>query len=158
MEGIKTLRTFIIKSTLALAVFFLTLPFNAHAQEGAAWAERVRDIQAALREAGVDGWLFYDFRGSDPLAYRILRLDVRGITTRRWFYFVPATGEPTKIVHSIERGKLDQLPGRKLVYLPWEQLHEYLRETLTRRGQGALLHVQRGNKRIYTRGGLPVKS
>src|ERR1051325_10624533 len=94
-------------------------------------AERVKEIQAALRDAKLDGWLFYDFRGSDPLAYRILKLGQRGITTRRWFYFVPATGEPVKLVHSIERDKLDTLPGRKLVYLPWQQLHNYLRETLT---------------------------
>ena len=94
-------------------------------------AERVREIQQALTEAKLDGWLFYDFRGSDPLAYRILKLGQRGLTTRRWFYFVPAAGEPVKLVHSIERDKLDQLPGRKLVYLPWQQLHDYLRETLT---------------------------
>jgi Xaa-Pro aminopeptidase len=94
-------------------------------------AERVREIQAALTEAKIDGWLFYDFRGSDPLAYRILKLDQRGITTRRWFYYIPATGQPVKLVHSIERGKLDQLPGKKLIFLPWQQLHGYLRETLT---------------------------
>jgi Xaa-Pro aminopeptidase len=65
------------------------------------------------------------------LAYRILKLDQRGITTRRWFYYVPATGEPVKLVHSIERGKLDAMPGKKLIFLPWQQLHAYLRETLT---------------------------
>jgi Xaa-Pro aminopeptidase len=105
----------------------------AHAQTP---AERVTQIQAALREAKLDGWLFYDFRNSDPLAYRILKLDTRtmGITTRRWFYFIPATGEPTKIVHSIERGKLDQLPGARKIYLPWQQLHSFVRETITAGG------------------------
>ncbi|OLE50910.1 MAG: hypothetical protein AUG51_25635 [Acidobacteria bacterium 13_1_20CM_3_53_8] len=88
-------------------------------------------MQAALREAHLDGWLFYDFRGSDPLAYRILKLDRNGITTRRWFYYIPANGEPVKIVHAIERGKLDQLPGRKIVYLPWQELQSDLRETIT---------------------------
>jgi Xaa-Pro aminopeptidase len=87
-------------------------------------------IQQALLEAGLDGWLFYDFRGSDPLAASILGLDVSAHTTRRWFYFVPARGEPTRIVHSIERGSLDAVPGRKLVYLPWQQLHEQLKSTL----------------------------
>ncbi len=116
---------------LALAVLLLSF-FAVNAQsETRDSAARVREIQAALKEAGLDGWLFYDFRGSDPLAYRILKLDQRGITTRRWFYYVPASGEPVKLVHSIERGKLDALPGKKLIFLPWQQLHTYLRETLT---------------------------
>jgi Xaa-Pro aminopeptidase len=115
---------------LTLALLLLS-PLAVRAQSGqASPAARVREIQSALKEAGLDGWLFYDFRGSDPLAYRILKLDQRGITTRRWFYYVPATGEPVKLVHSIERGKLDALPGKKLVFLPWQQLHAYLRETL----------------------------
>ncbi|MDX6694145.1 MAG: hypothetical protein QOF02_1748 [Blastocatellia bacterium] len=129
------MRRLSIKTALATTTLLLSLLFsiNAHAQGDAQQASvaRVREIQAALREAGFDGWLFYDFRGSDPLAYRILKLDQRGITTRRWFYYIPATGEPVKIVHSIERGKLDQLPGSKLVFLPWQQLHEDLRRTLT---------------------------
>jgi Xaa-Pro dipeptidase len=129
------MRPLSIKTTLALlALATLLFPFTTRAQqEGvkASSAERVLEIQSALREAGLDGWLFYDFRGSDPLAYRILKLDQRGITTRRWFYYIPATGEPVKIVHSIERGKLDRLPGKKLVFLPWPQLHEFLRQTLT---------------------------
>jgi Xaa-Pro aminopeptidase len=93
-------------------------------------AARVSEIQSALREAGLDGWLFYDFRQSDPLAYRILKLDPKQFSTRRWFYFVPAEGEPTRINHAIEQGKLDLLPGRKLVYSSWPLLHEHLRETL----------------------------
>jgi Xaa-Pro dipeptidase len=116
----------------AFLLLLLAFPFDSRAQSET--AERVKAIQAALREAQVDGWLFYDFRGSDPLAYRILKLDQRGITTRRWFYYIPARGEPVKLVHSIERDKLDQLPGRKRIYLPWPQLHAYLRETLTTGG------------------------
>jgi Xaa-Pro dipeptidase len=99
--------------------------------------ERVNEIQSALREAGLDGWLFYDFRGSDPLAYRILKLDTHGITSRRWFYYIPATGEPVKIVHSIERDKLDSLPGRKMVFLPWQQLQSHVREALTSGSSGS---------------------
>ncbi len=90
----------------------------------------LNQIQDALAQAGLDGWLFYDFRGSDPLAASILGLDPAAHTTRRWFYFVPARGEPTRIVHSIERGSLDAVPGRKLVYLPWQQLHEHVKSTL----------------------------
>jgi Xaa-Pro aminopeptidase len=87
-------------------------------------------IQQALIAADLDGWLFYDFRGSDPIASSVLGLDPAAHTTRRWFYFVPARGEPMRVVHSIERGSLDAVPGRKLVYLPWQQLHEHLRGTL----------------------------
>ena len=64
-------------------------------------AEWVTEIQAALRAAKLDGWLFCDFRHSDPLAYRILKLDENMLASRRWFYYVPATGEPVKIVQSI---------------------------------------------------------
>ncbi len=92
--------------------------------------QRISNIQTALQIAQLDGWLFYDFRHSDPLAYRILKLDPHTHTTRRWYYFVPATGEPTKIVHRIEQEKLDALPGRKCVYLPWQEQHEFLREAL----------------------------
>jgi Xaa-Pro aminopeptidase len=138
---------------VAFASTLLIFSLDARAQGEA--PERVRDIQAALREAGVDGWLFYDFRGSDPLAYRILKLGQQGITTRRWFYYIPATGEPTKIVHSIERGKLDQLPGKKLIFLPWQQLHAHLRDTLTSGGRGNLVHTRRGNLRVYARRDVP---
>src|SRR3954464_122670 len=86
-------------------------------------AERVAEIQKALRVVKVDGWLFYDFRGSDPLAPRILKLGEHASGSRRWFYYIPATGEPTKIVHSIERGKLDALPGQRIVYRSWEEQH-----------------------------------
>lgn len=117
-------------------VFLLLAVFNTARAQEVSPTERVKAIQAALREAKIDGWLFYDFRGSDPLAYRILRLDQHGITTRRWFYYIPATGEPVKLVHSIERDKLDALPGSKKVYLPWQQLHAFLREALTTGGAG----------------------
>jgi Xaa-Pro dipeptidase len=92
--------------------------------------ERVTEIQSALRSAKLDGWLFYDFRHSDPLAYRILKLDENMAVSRRWFYYVPASGEPVKVVMSIEQFKLDTLPGRKLVYRGWEELHGRLREAL----------------------------
>src|SRR6267143_1507935 len=62
-------------------------------------AERVGEIQKALQAAKIDGWLFYDFRGSDLIALRVLKLDEHAIGSRRWFYYVPKTGEPTKIVH-----------------------------------------------------------
>ncbi len=98
---------------------------------------RVQDIQHALKEAGLDGWLFYDFRKSDPLAYRILLLDRAAFASRRWAYYIPASGEPVKIVHRIEQEKLDELPGRHLVYNRWQQLHGHIREALYGAGDGS---------------------
>src|SRR5436190_18255405 len=91
----------------------------------------IESLQKALQQDKLDGWLFYSFRGSDPIAENILKLDHAKFTTRRWFYFVPAKGTPQKIVHAIETATLDSLPGDKHVYLPWQQLHEFLRETLS---------------------------
>jgi Xaa-Pro dipeptidase len=92
--------------------------------------EPIRAIQAALQEAGVDGWLFADFRGSDPLAYRILKLTNAGILSRRWYYYLPATGEPRKLMHRIESHSLDVLPGRPLPYASWPELHAQLKGAL----------------------------
>jgi Xaa-Pro aminopeptidase len=77
---------------------------------------RLEEIAGALAAAGFDGWLFYDFRMSDPLAYRILELPEGGIATRRWFCFVPATGKPTAIVSAVEAHRLDALGADKVVY------------------------------------------
>jgi Xaa-Pro aminopeptidase len=76
-------------------------------------------IQEALRENGLDGWLFFDHHRRDPLAYRILGIADDVNPTRRWYYFVPAHSEPRKLVHRIESGALDTLPGRKESYSSW---------------------------------------
>jgi Xaa-Pro aminopeptidase len=91
---------------------------------------RIEEIQVALRAEGIDGWLFFSFRGSDPIALNVLGLDRSEIATRRWAYFVPATGEPRKVVHVIEPHALDTLPGRQRTYLPWQQLHGELNDAL----------------------------
>jgi Xaa-Pro aminopeptidase len=84
---------------------------------------RVDDIARALAEAGLDGWLFYDFRLSDPLAYRILGLPEEGLTTRRWFYFIPADGPPQALVSAVEAHRLDALPASpRLVYRSERQM------------------------------------
>ena len=87
-------------------------------------------IQQALRERKLGGWLLCDFHNRDHLAYRVLGLDMTKLTTRRWFYFIPAKGEPRKLVHSVESRKLDALPGKKEVFLPWTQLHSSLKRML----------------------------
>ena len=79
-------------------------------------------IQAALRKAGFDGWLFYDHHHRDPIGERILGLDPKAHITRRWYYFVPAEGDPRKLVHRIEQGRLDSLPGSKGQYSSWQEL------------------------------------
>ncbi|HEX2919294.1 MAG TPA: M24 family metallopeptidase, partial [Edaphobacter sp.] len=79
-------------------------------------------IQRALREHDFDGWLFYDHHYRDPLSYRILGLGEGLHVTRRWFYYIPAEGEPKKLVHRIEAGRLDALPGAKAVYSSWQEL------------------------------------
>jgi len=83
-------------------------------------------VQSAIRDAGVDGWLLYDFRGTDPIARNVLGLDPQKVGTRRWFYFVPARGTPRKLVHAIETKALDAVPGDTTVYLTWQSLDEGL--------------------------------
>lgn len=87
-------------------------------------------IQAALRDQKLDGWLFYDHHHRDPLAYRILGLDEDSFVSRRWFYFIPAQGQPGKLVHRIESGKLDTLSGYKEEYSSWQELEQKLEKML----------------------------
>src|SRR5579863_3312513 len=89
-------------------------------------------IQLALRSAGHDGWLFYDHHHRDPIGERVLGLDPKAHITRRWYYFIPATGEPRKLVHRIEQGRLDTLPGSKGLYSSWQELAAGLQAMLTR--------------------------
>jgi Xaa-Pro dipeptidase len=92
---------------------------------------RLDAVQDALRSANVDGWLFYDHHHRDPIANRILGIDPHAHVTRRWYYFVPATGEPQKLVHRIEAGRLDSLPGAKSAYSSWQELAAALESMLT---------------------------
>ena len=78
---------------------------------------KIEKIQESLRERKIDGWLFYDFHNRDLIAYRILNLPLTKLTTRRWFYFIPASGEPIKLVHMVEPTKLDSLPGLSLIHI-----------------------------------------
>ena len=90
----------------------------------------LKGIQSALRERSFDAWLFYDHHHRDPIAYRVLGLRTDQMVTRRWFYVIPAQGEPRKLVHRIEAGHLDPLPGEKQVYSPWPELWEKLKSML----------------------------
>jgi Xaa-Pro aminopeptidase len=88
-------------------------------------------MQTDLLAARVDGWLFYDFRGRDPIAQRILKLP-EGMRTRRWFYFVPARGTPRKLVHKIEAQALESLPGETSYYAGLQELEKGLSKILGR--------------------------
>ena len=82
-------------------------------------------IQAELKQRGLDGWLLYDFLHRDPISYRVLGLEP-AMVKRRWFYFIPATGAPRKLVHRVEPAQLDTLPGEKQNYSAWTELREKL--------------------------------
>jgi Xaa-Pro dipeptidase len=88
-------------------------------------------IQAELRASKLDGWLFYDHHRRDPIANHILGLGKDGIASRRWYYFIPAKGEPRKLVHRIEQGALDAVPGKTLVYSGWQELYKMLPKLLS---------------------------
>ena len=76
-------------------------------------------IQEALKQEGLDGWLFFDHHIRDPLAYKVLGLSPLRTPSRRWYYLIPAQGEARALVHRIESGMLDSLPGEKRVYSGW---------------------------------------
>jgi Xaa-Pro dipeptidase len=100
-------------------------------------------IQAALRDQKMAGWLFYDHHYRDPLAYRILGLGAGLLVTRRWFYFIPAEGEPKKLVHRIEAGRLDALPGTKATYSSWQELEAQVEAMVAGAGRIAMQYSPR---------------
>jgi Xaa-Pro aminopeptidase len=87
-------------------------------------------IQRELTAAGVDGWLLYDFHNRDAIAYHVLGMDYGKFTSRRWFYWIPASGDPVRLCHKVEARKLDALPGEKRLYLSWRELHASLKAML----------------------------
>lgn len=86
----------------------------------------LKAMQTAIRDEGVDGWLLVDFRRSNPIAHRVLGLPEHAFFSRRWFYYVPAHGEPTRLVSAVESHVLDRLTGEKRVFHTWQELHEQL--------------------------------
>ncbi len=91
----------------------------------------IKAIQAELRAAKLDGWLLYDLYHRDLIAYRVLGLE-GVLAKRRWFYLIPAKGEPRKLVHRIEPAVLDTLPGSKLLYAGYDELAAALPKLLGR--------------------------
>ena len=90
-------------------------------------------IQRALTAERLDGWLLYDFHGSNPIAQQLAGLSGGAhMTTRRWYYLIPASGPPRGLVHAIEQHNLDHLPGSRILYAGREQLDEGLTALLGR--------------------------
>ncbi|HTV54748.1 MAG TPA: M24 family metallopeptidase [Terriglobia bacterium] len=97
----------------------------------------LKAIQESLREAQLDAWLFYDHHHRDAIAYRILKIPV-ALCTRRWYYVIPSSGEPEKLVHRIEAASLAALPGRERLYASWRAQHDELRAMLAGRKRVAM--------------------
>ena len=94
----------------------------------------LEQIQEALQSERLDGWLFYDFRKSNPIAYQILSIPLDSFFSRRWFYFVPASGTPTALVSAVESHVLNSLPGEKRIFRTWQEMRSHL-ETLLPAGK-----------------------
>ncbi len=110
--------------------------------------DKIEEIQAELRRRKVPAWLFYDHHHRDAISYRILGLPESLMVSRRWFYLIPAQGEPVKLVHRIEPHHLDTLPGKKQFYAPWQELVDRLRELL--RGLPAVAMQFSPNNMVFT--------
>jgi Xaa-Pro aminopeptidase len=106
----------------------------------------VRAVQQALRDQGLDGWLWYDFQGANPIAQRLAGIGRDGghLASRRWFYLIPATGEPRGLVHKIERHNLDRLPGTKTPYAGRVELEAGLKQLLSGAGRVAMEYSPNG--------------
>lgn len=102
-------------------------------------------IQAAIGKFGFDGWLMYDFRNSNPLVRRILGMDTMPIGSRRFYYWIPAKGSPRKLVHRIEPGALDHLPGERTIYLRWSELEAGVASLVGTGKRVAMEYSPRGN-------------
>ena len=93
----------------------------------------VAAVQSALRADGMDAWLLYDFRGINPIAADVTAVNRQAghLATRRWYYLIPASGEPRKLVHAIEKNSLAHLPGTTDRYAGRDRLEEGLRTLLS---------------------------
>jgi Xaa-Pro aminopeptidase len=100
------------------------------------WGAKIQDVQKHLIQAGIDGWLLYDFDGINSLARHFLNIDLGALITRRFFYWIPTKGNPVKILHVIEPHILSDLPGNVLLYLKWQEL------------EAQVSHVLKGTKTV----------
>lgn len=103
----------------------------------------LKDIQNVLVDEELDGWLLYDFRRSNSLACKFLEISTETLLTRRFFYWIPQKGNPVKIVHIIESGVLDHLPGQVMRYRTWQEMEEFLASSLSQKGRVAMEYSPR---------------
>lgn len=94
------------------------------------WPAKIHDVQKHLGKEKIDGWLLYDFNGINSLAREFLNIRSEELITRRFFYWIPAQGEPIKILHVIEPHVISDLPGAVLSYLKWQELEAQLKHVL----------------------------
>jgi Xaa-Pro dipeptidase len=98
-------------------------------------------LQEVIAAEGLDGWLLFDFRRSNLIAHRVLGLPPHAFFSRRWLYYIPAQGAPTRLVSAVEAHVLDMLPGERLVYHTWREYQALLGETLRRAKRVAMEYV-----------------
>ncbi|QDT32802.1 M24 family metallopeptidase [Thalassoglobus polymorphus] len=108
-------------------------------------------IQQALQQFGLDGWLLYDFRGSNQLARRIMQLTDDSMGSRRCAYGIPAKGTPVRIVHRIEDSALDHLPGEKQIYLRWQEFEGALESFLNGKDRVAMEYSEKNGNPYISR-------
>ncbi|MFO0686435.1 MAG: M24 family metallopeptidase [Sandaracinus sp.] len=107
-------------------------------------SERLGEIQLAMREAKLEGWLLADHRGQNALALRALGLGPetgRAAPLRRLFYWLPSDGMPVLIAHALELAAMPELPGEQIGYASWADLRRALERTLPTRGTIAMEHA-----------------
>jgi Xaa-Pro aminopeptidase len=127
--------------------------------------EEFRNIQEAIRNEGLDGWLFCNFHHRDKLSDEILRLNPHSTNSRFWIYAVPAEGEPFKLVHAVEEGALDTLPGERRTYMGREELIAALRSLAKKRwgvhsspALTAISYLDAGTAAMFEEAGLMLVS
>lgn len=95
------------------------------------------EIQRILKSYEIDGWLLYDFRGINPIAQRVAGV-VESTITRRWFCYIPSSGDPTWLIHRIEQSHFSQVSGRIKNYMSWRELHREIKTLFSDSGKVAM--------------------
>lgn len=109
--------------------------------------ETLPRLQQLIAEAGLDGWLLFDFHGVNPIAGGLLGL--HGMVTRRVFAWVPREGVPVAITHGIEQGPWRSWPeawGRER-YSGWRELEVALADAV--RGRTVAMEYSPGDAVPY---------
>jgi Xaa-Pro dipeptidase len=132
-----------LSNSLNIPLYFIEMSAYANAWGAAIGGNSVKqgiqEIQKHLKECNLDGWLFYDFHARDALARTFLEVPQGKFISRRWFYLIPAQGEPVALVHRIESAALADLPGKKVLYAGWKELEAALK-SICKAGTSVAMH------------------